>query len=298
MNIKASISEKIAKVQGTPVIVCGNSDYTITFTFDDEWENRVARTARFVWVDDNGKLQYTEQAFGGDTVAVPILYDIDRVFVGVYSGELATTTPAKINCKRSILCGTATKHEEPNEDVYQQILALINANAIVGPQGPQGETGPQGPQGEIGPQGPQGPAGAPTMVLTEIVPNIALGSALGLDGAEVFKKYEVRPDYDNGAVSVQLCYGDEILFTFDLAAVGDAETFDFEVLGTHENADGSVVILYRVNGGQYSGTFTPSLAWSSIKSSSVLLFKYIKNIYYYDADVALKVEPMEIVRLI
>ena len=31
--------------------------------------------------------------------------------------------------------------------------------AIVGPQGPQGETGPQGPQGETGPQGPQGPQG-------------------------------------------------------------------------------------------------------------------------------------------
>lgn len=87
-------------------IVCGNNDYTIKFTFDSEWEKYTEKTARFIW---NGR--YYDQVFQGDTCAVPIITNADEVMVGVYAGELNTTTRAHIPCERSILCGVAKAQE-------------------------------------------------------------------------------------------------------------------------------------------------------------------------------------------
>ena len=71
-NIKIQVIDKKAILTGTPVIVCGNSDYTVTFTFDDEWSQTGSRTARFVYVKD-GKVQHEDKVFLGNVVAVPIL---------------------------------------------------------------------------------------------------------------------------------------------------------------------------------------------------------------------------------
>lgn len=124
-NISINVDKKLASVIGAPVIICGNSDYHITFTFDEEWETLDLKTARFVYKRD-GKLRFVDVVFSGRTTAVPVLSNIDEVYVGVYSGELHTTTPARIICKKSILCGDSTQHEVPDPDVYQQILEAFN----------------------------------------------------------------------------------------------------------------------------------------------------------------------------
>lgn len=123
-NIKIAVVGKKATLEGTPVIVCGNSDYTVTFAFDDEWSLTGVRTARFVYTKD-GEVQHEDVPFSGDTVAVPVLSNVDFVNVGVFAGDLCTTTPARINCQRSIRCGSGEEHE-PTPDVYQQIMALFN----------------------------------------------------------------------------------------------------------------------------------------------------------------------------
>lgn len=149
-NIEILVENKIARLSDPEaVIVCGNSDYTIKFLLDAEWEGKTAKTARFVFKNDKGGLSYKEKAFVGDTVEVPILTDITFVYVGLYSGDLVTTTPATIKCKRSILCGTS-EHEEPSEDVYNQILELINAGVIKGEKGDKGEKGEKGDKGDAG----------------------------------------------------------------------------------------------------------------------------------------------------
>lgn len=129
-NINISITNKKAEVIGTPVIVCGNSDYTATFAFDDEWNLTGPRTARFVYVKD-GKVQHTDVVFPGNVVAVPILENVDFVDVGVFAGNLCTTTPARVRCKKSILCGSGTPHD-PTPDVYDQIMELFNEMAEAG----------------------------------------------------------------------------------------------------------------------------------------------------------------------
>ena len=124
-NISINVAKKLASVIDAPVIICGNSDYSITFTFDQEWETLDLKTARFVYKRD-GALKFVDVVFSGRTTAVPVLSNIDEVYVGVYSGELHTTTPARIICKKSILCGDSTQHEAPDPDVYQQILEAFN----------------------------------------------------------------------------------------------------------------------------------------------------------------------------
>ena len=114
-NINITVAEKIA-TNTTPgaVIVCGNSDYTVTFDLDAEWAAETARTARFVYYKD-GLSRYQDVAFTGNTVAVPTLYGVAYVLVGLYAGNLRTTTPAKVLCDRSILCGDAVEQITPEE---------------------------------------------------------------------------------------------------------------------------------------------------------------------------------------
>lgn len=106
MIIKISIKNKRPTVIGTPVIACGNSDYTIQFAFDSDWNSYSEKKARFVYAKQ-GKLKFQDVPLTGDTAAVPVLSGTREVMVGVYAGDLRTTTPARIPCEYSILCPDA-----------------------------------------------------------------------------------------------------------------------------------------------------------------------------------------------
>lgn len=110
MNIDVNITNKHCAVQGAPVIVCGNSDYTMTFTFDAEWDNAGEKTARFSYIRD-GVRRYQDVKLEGDKVAVPPVYGTKGLQVGVYSGDLVTSTPGRIPCEKSIICGTCTPED-------------------------------------------------------------------------------------------------------------------------------------------------------------------------------------------
>lgn len=112
INLNITVTKKVATyLQRDGAIVCGNSDYQITFTFDAEWDAYPTKTARFIW---NGK--YWDQPFTGNVCPVPIITGATEVTVGVYAGDLRTTTPASIPCKRSILCGVGQTHDEKVAD--------------------------------------------------------------------------------------------------------------------------------------------------------------------------------------
>lgn len=118
-TLHISVNNKVATyLQRDGSIVCGNSDYSVKFTFDSEWAGVGTKTARFVW---NGK--YKDVEFVGDECDVPIITNADKVNVGVYAGELKTTTPATIPCEKSILCGTNKAQDDVvNEYKDQEII--------------------------------------------------------------------------------------------------------------------------------------------------------------------------------
>lgn len=118
--IPVSVHRKIARNEGKLEYVCGNSDYVIHFDFDAEWEAHEPKTARFVMADGT----YQEQVFTRNECPIPIIENTYSFNVGVYAGNLCTTTPAYIPAKKSILCGGGV-HAEPEPDVYNQIIARI-----------------------------------------------------------------------------------------------------------------------------------------------------------------------------
>nr|DAH72602.1 MAG TPA: hypothetical protein [Caudoviricetes sp.] len=120
MIIKINVRNKIAMLAAPVAIVCGNSDYSIQFDFDAEWQPYETKTARFII---GGK--YTDVVFSGDTVDMPIVYNTRMVAVGVFAGDLRTTTPALIFAHRSILDGTGSP-AAPDADVYNAIMQALN----------------------------------------------------------------------------------------------------------------------------------------------------------------------------
>lgn len=125
MSLKIQVTNKVA-VNMTPenFIVCGNSGYVVEFLFDEEWQSKSVKTARFVY-RKGGKNYFEDVVFTGNTANVPVLSNIEYVLVGVYAGDLITTTPAVVECSKSILCGSG-KNKEPQTDVYNQLLELLN----------------------------------------------------------------------------------------------------------------------------------------------------------------------------
>ncbi len=99
-------------------VIADNSDYFIHFTFDDEWSS-LTKTVRFV----NGK-NYADIILPDDnTVKIPIqILTPPALSIGVYAGELHTSSPFKIRCRASILTSDGTP-AEPAEDVYSQLIS-------------------------------------------------------------------------------------------------------------------------------------------------------------------------------
>jgi len=123
MNISISVTNRIARISGPQQIICGNSDYVAVFTFDAEWNDYADKTARFQYFRD-GKFEYVDVTFTGSSCAMPVLTDIDRVEIGVFSGEIRTTTPAVVPCCRCVTDIPAIGYEMP-DDPYNDIMDMV-----------------------------------------------------------------------------------------------------------------------------------------------------------------------------
>lgn len=123
--INVTIRDKVAISEAH--LVCGNKDYVAVFDFDEEWDAYETKTARFVW-----NSQYEDKIFTGVECPVPVVSDAHVLAIGVYAGDLRTTTPAKVWCERSILCGGGVP-ADPAPDVYTQLMEKLNGMNGGGP---------------------------------------------------------------------------------------------------------------------------------------------------------------------
>lgn len=154
--ISITVRDKVAVTADRTRYVCGNSDYVIRFDFDEEWNDYDTKTARFVYGGN-----HQERVFSGNECPIPIIGGVGVFEVGVYAGNLHTTTPAIVPADKSILCKQGMP-ADPTPNVYAQLMEMIEGARLQGPQGEKGdvgETGPQGPQGEQGPKGDKGDTG-------------------------------------------------------------------------------------------------------------------------------------------
>lgn len=117
----AVVGKRATTVDPKVAAVCGNNDYSVRFLFDEEWSEYGVKTARFITTRG-----YFDQLFEGDICPMPMLSNVSWVEVGVYAGNLSTTTRAYLRMERSILCGDPEMHPEPPEDVYNQLMEKVN----------------------------------------------------------------------------------------------------------------------------------------------------------------------------
>ena len=127
-TIAISVRDKIAVNMSGVSYTCGNSDCVINFDFDAEWDDFSVKTARFIKDDRT----YQDQVFQGNECPVPVLYNTNKIRVGVYAGNLHTSTPAIVKANKGILCWGGSP-EAPSEDVYAQIIEMLNNSGSVTP---------------------------------------------------------------------------------------------------------------------------------------------------------------------
>lgn len=130
MEFKITVSKRIAQTTSTESLICGNDGDMLTVTFDDEWTNISAKTARLVWIK-GGEYTYIDVPFTGTSCPLPAVIQAKMLFVGFFAGDstenaLKTSTPAQIPCISSILDISA---EAFTPDVYRNILDII-ANKV------------------------------------------------------------------------------------------------------------------------------------------------------------------------
>lgn len=120
--INVTIRDKIATAPKDALYVCGNSDFVVIFDFDGEWNQFDVKTARFIYNDN-----YTDVVFQGNQCCIPIISGTHSIKVGVFAGDLSTTTPAHIGAKKSILCDAGSP-AAPSDDVYAQIMEMLQGS--------------------------------------------------------------------------------------------------------------------------------------------------------------------------
>lgn len=180
-NICISVKNKIAVHTDRQWYVCGNSDYTAVFEFDHEWDEYETKTARFRY-----NHSHEDVVFKGNVAQIPVITNTNEFEVGVFAGDLHTTTPAMVLCEKSILCGDGTP-VDPTPDVYDQIMELLKSTKETDPTVPdwaKAETKPTYTAEEVGAIGTDELPIAINTALAQAKASGEFDGAPGADGAE------------------------------------------------------------------------------------------------------------------
>lgn len=137
-RLDIGVRGKIAQFKGANFeLVGGNSDYKVYFDFDDDWTDYRAKTAVFVFGDKT-----VEKPFDGNVCDGVAIKQSEHCLIGVYAGDIVTTTPAFVSGIKISITDVSTAHEQPEKDVYNELMHLLNLyiNAVKG-VAPGGRTG-------------------------------------------------------------------------------------------------------------------------------------------------------------
>lgn len=249
-EINIMIKNKIATKSNNVTYICDNSDYVINFDFDDEWDAYDTKTARFAYGG-----QYTDIIFVGNQCNVPVITNTYAFHIGVFAGDLHTTTPVRVPCRKSIL-SSASIHVDPTPDVYDQLMELIKGLGGVDPD-------------DIAKAVADYLAAHPIEETDPTVPEWA--------------KNKTKPIYsaaEVGAISQD-----------DLQAATNEALAQAKASGEFDGADGKTAYQYAVDGG-YTGTeaeFASKLAQEKFANPNALIFTGAVT-GSYDGSTAVSVE--------
>lgn len=126
--IEIKIRDRIARVVGSPQIICGNNGYTVSFDFDSEWNEFEQKTAVFSFCRD-GKPVICNVEFIGTGCSIPVITGSNLVEIGCYAGNIRTSSPAAVPCCECITDIPSELTEIP-VDVYNELMEQKNLGAL------------------------------------------------------------------------------------------------------------------------------------------------------------------------
>jgi hypothetical protein len=120
-RIDIEVRNKIATLKNPDdYLVCGNNDYEVVFSFDGDWDGVSAKTAVFVYGNTP-----IHKPFVGNICEGVEIKNATLCAIGVFAGDIKTTTGATILCNPSIRdLGGVPK--PPTKEVYDEIMALLD----------------------------------------------------------------------------------------------------------------------------------------------------------------------------
>ena len=131
-DIEIKVRNRIAEAVGSPEIICGNSECNAIFDLDTEWDAQEIKTMRVAWTDTfSGQPRHIDVPFFMGFAPIPAIADAYEVQIGVYTGNVMTSTPARIPCVRCITDG-GTYHEDPEPETYTALLQLLHDITMAG----------------------------------------------------------------------------------------------------------------------------------------------------------------------
>lgn len=125
-EILITVRDKIAQLANRSVVVCDNTDYVAVFDFDGEWDAYPTKTAQF-----NFGGIHIPVMFDGTACPMPQVSEASVLRIGVYAGDLHTTTSALVPCLPSIRGGEGAPADPP-DNVYDQIMQKLNDMGEIG----------------------------------------------------------------------------------------------------------------------------------------------------------------------
>lgn len=109
-------------VSGPPCIVTDNSDYTIELLLDAQWDGLDAKTVYYAF-DLAGAIVHP---ITGNHDTVPMMTKPGVVYIGVSAGDILTTRPLAVKVASSIRDMAGVEIPEPEPEVYDRIMEMIN----------------------------------------------------------------------------------------------------------------------------------------------------------------------------
>ena len=119
-----AVREKRACQTDRTVYVCGSGDYTAVFDFDEEWLGTDLKTARF-----QTENTYQDVLFRGNSCPVPMISYARKLEIGVFAGNLRTTTCARVALREGIRSAWGPP-EEPGPNLCDQILEALEDTGL------------------------------------------------------------------------------------------------------------------------------------------------------------------------
>ena len=123
-EIHVTVRDGVAFQTDHTAYIAGDGEAWVVFSFEDDWSRYPAKVARFQ--TESG---YQDVMFRGERCHVPVFTYAQKLEVGLYAGNLRTTTPARIFVRPGIRSAWGAP-EDPEPNLFDQLMECLGESDL------------------------------------------------------------------------------------------------------------------------------------------------------------------------